>query len=132
MTNSTADLRLPADSAYVAAVRLTTSALAARLGFRVEALEDARVAVSEACSLLLELAGPDESLQIHYGLSTQGLEVSASLGGDPDGSTNEPTAVDEDSFAWQVLATLTTGLTADTTSGRTTISYVSKPATELE
>lgn len=55
MTTSAAvaELRLPASSAFISVLRLTTAGLAARLQFSLDEVEDARVAVSEAGALLL-------------------------------------------------------------------------------
>lgn len=47
------DLRLPADAAYLSVLRTTTAALAARLDLSVDDVEDLRIAVDEAASLLL-------------------------------------------------------------------------------
>ena len=52
------ELRLPAESAYVAVLRMTTAGLAARLDFTLDDIEDLRMAVGEACALVLEHADP--------------------------------------------------------------------------
>ena len=52
------ELRLPAESAYVAVLRMTTAGLAARLDFTLDDIEDLRMAVSEACALVLDDADP--------------------------------------------------------------------------
>ena len=77
-TSPDVELRLPAESAYVAVLRMTTAGLAARLDFTLDDIEDLRMAVGEACALVLEEAD--------------------------SGSDAEP---DEDSFGWQVLTALT-------------------------
>ena len=53
------ELRLPADSAYVSVLRTTTAGLAARLDFTVDDIEDLRIAVDEACAMVLPQADPD-------------------------------------------------------------------------
>ncbi len=127
MTGTSADLRLPADSAYVAAVRLTTAALTARLGFSIDDLEDARVAVSEACTLLLENqadSAAGDLLEIHYELDDQRLGV--------DISAPSYAEIDRASYAWQVLTAVTTDLHTEVVDGRRHISYQSKSATRSE
>ncbi len=52
------ELRLPADSAYVSVLRTTTAGLAARLDFTIDDIEDLRIAVGEACALVLPEADP--------------------------------------------------------------------------
>ena len=56
------ELRLPAESAYVAVLRMTTAGLAARLDFTLDDIEDLRMAVGEACALVLEHADPGGDL----------------------------------------------------------------------
>lgn len=43
-------ISLPNKPEYVSVVRLTTSAIASRIGFNVEEIEDIKVAVAEACT----------------------------------------------------------------------------------
>ena len=129
MSRSSAELRLPADSAYVAAVRLTTAAFAARLDFSIDDLEDARIAVSEACTLLLDVlagTGTDAAgdLEVHYELDERQLGVDISA---PGG-----TSIDQESFAWQLLSAVTTDLRTEIVDGRRHISYLSKSATRSE
>ncbi|MDR0885803.1 MAG: ATP-binding protein [Clostridiales Family XIII bacterium] len=52
-------IKIPIKSEYVSTVRLTISSVAARVGFDVEALDDIKVAVSEACSNVI-LHGTDQ------------------------------------------------------------------------
>ncbi len=47
------DLRVPADPAYLAVVRSTTAGLAARLDLTLDEIEDMRIAVDEACTLVM-------------------------------------------------------------------------------
>ena len=95
------ELRLPAESAYVAVLRMTTAGLAARLDFTLDDIEDLRMAVGEACALVLENANPDGDMYAAFGLSDGSIRVSVSA--DALGDT-EP---DVDSFGWQVLTALT-------------------------
>jgi len=46
-------LSFPARPDYILAVRLTVSAVAERIGFDIEEIEDLKVASAEACTLLL-------------------------------------------------------------------------------
>ena len=47
-TSPDAELRLPADSAYLAVLRTATAGLAARINFTLDDIEDLRIAVDEA------------------------------------------------------------------------------------
>lgn len=112
-----AELRLPADTAHVAVLRMTTAGIAARLDFTLEDIEDLRMAVGEACALVLENAAADASLHASYWLGAGTLRIEVST------ETNGPAGRDEDSFAWQVLCTLGTELTTEATDRRHTIGF---------
>lgn len=94
------ELRLPADGVYASVLRTTTAALAARLDFTIDDIEDLRIAVAEAGALVLPVADPDADLtaRFHLGPGTMTVEVSTGAIDNP-----EP---DRESFAWQVLDTL--------------------------
>lgn len=49
MTQTTSELRLPADTAYIVVAKRAASALAAVAGFDVEAVHDLTIAVAQAC-----------------------------------------------------------------------------------
>src|SRR6476661_9689869 len=99
-------LRVPADGAYVSVLRTMTAGLAARLDFTVDDIEDLRIAVGEACALVLPQATPGGDLEAEFRLMPGTLTVSVSV------PTQGPRAPDYDSFAWQVLSTLTTSASA--------------------
>jgi serine/threonine-protein kinase RsbW len=95
------ELRLPAESAYVAVLRMTTAGLAARLDFTLDDIEDLRMAVGEACALVLEEADAGGDLRAAFDLGDGAIRVSISADSGSDAAT------DEDSFGWQVLTALT-------------------------
>ena len=99
-TRADVELRLPADGAYASVLRTTTAALAARLDFTIDDIEDLRIAVAEAGALVLPAADPgaDITARFHLGAGTMTVEVSTDAIDNP-----EP---DLESFAWQVLDTL--------------------------
>lgn len=100
MTRPDVELRLPGDGAYVAALRTTTAALAARLDFTLEAIEDARMAVGEAAALALEAADPGSDLTTSFWHEPGRLLVTVTV------SATQASHPDRDSFAWTVLATV--------------------------
>ncbi len=55
-------LRIPARPDYILAVRLAVSAVAQRVGFDIDNIEDLKVASAEACTLLL--AGCPQQIDI--------------------------------------------------------------------
>lgn len=75
-------LKLPAAPESVAIARLTASAMASRMGFTVDEVEDLRIAVSELCSVLF---GHDEEtggLELEYAAGPGVLKVTG-WGGEP-------------------------------------------------
>ena len=102
-----AEVRLPADSAYVAVLRMTTAAIAARLDFTLDDIEDLRMAVGEASAMLLERARPGGQLLARYQLGDGRIDVSVSV------DVVDATPPDTDSFAWQVLTTTATEVSAE-------------------
>ena len=108
------ELRLPADGAYVSVLRTTTAGLAARLDFTIDDIEDLRIAVGEACALVLPEADPGSSLLALFHLSPARLTVSVGV------HASSAATPDYDSFAWQVLTTLADA-TVDSTAGRFTV-----------
>ncbi|QZY30163.1 anti-sigma factor [Nocardioides coralli] len=106
------ELRLPADSAYVSVLRTTTAGLAARLDFTIDHIEDLRIAVGEACALVLPEADEGSSLLAEFHLAPSRLTVRVAVTGADIGTP------DYDSFAWQVLDTLASSATAEAGEGK--------------
>jgi serine/threonine-protein kinase RsbW len=94
-------LRVPADSAYVSVLRTMTAGLAARLDFTVDDIEDLRIAVGEACALVLPEAVADGDLEAEFRQTPGTLTISVRV------ETTGRAEPDYESFAWQVLSTLT-------------------------
>jgi serine/threonine-protein kinase RsbW len=111
-----AELRLPADSAYVAVLRMTTAGIAARLDFTLDDIEDLRMAVGEASAMLLDRARPGGRLIARFYLSEDRIEVRVSV------DAVRPSPPDTDSFAWQVLTTTASDVTAEAGDDLLTIS----------
>lgn len=54
MTDAVVQLAIPAKSRYLRLARLTAAGIASDLGFSLQGVEDLRIAVDEACALLIE------------------------------------------------------------------------------
>lgn len=63
MENDLIKLTVPNKPDYVGVVRLTTSAIASRIGFNIEEIEDIKVAIAEAC---IDALDKSEDLCIEY------------------------------------------------------------------
>ena len=92
------ELRVPADPAYLTVVRTASAGLAARLDLTLDEIEDLRIAVDEACTLLLDPAADDAQLTAVFRLGDGTLEVEVR------GPARE--LPERSSFAWAVLEAL--------------------------
>ena len=97
-----AELRLPADSAYLVVLRTATAGLAARINFTLDDIEDLRIAVDEACAILLPQSRPASELQCRFWLGEATMTVSVGT------TCDNPRPPAEHGFAWRVLSALTT------------------------
>jgi serine/threonine-protein kinase RsbW len=59
-------VRMPAESAYLSVLRTATAGLAARLDFTLDEIEDLRIAIDEACAMLLAQAIPGTDLECGF------------------------------------------------------------------
>ncbi|TYL45934.1 anti-sigma factor [Nocardioides sp. BGMRC 2183] len=109
----TVEIRLPADGAYASVLRTLAAGLAARLDFTMEDIEDLRMVVSEAASLVLDQAAADTVLTCTFDLSqTDRLSLEIST------DTTAPASADYENFGWQVLAVLAEDAAIETSATR--------------
>ncbi|GAA3591789.1 hypothetical protein [Kineosporia sp. NBRC 101731] len=101
-STDTVDLRVPADPAYLAMIRTATAGLATRLDLTLDEIEDLRIAVDEACSLLLQgRAHPDRAIHAEFevgppGSGTLSILITGPVSQLPEGR----------GYAWAVLQAL--------------------------
>ena len=98
--DDTVEIRLPADSAYLAVLRTATAGLAARLDFTLDEIEDLRIAVDEASAMLLPAALPGSQLVCRYALGEDELDVTVLV------PTRDAQVPARDTFSWTVLTAL--------------------------
>lgn len=94
------EIRLPADSAYLSILRTATAGLAARLDFTLDEIEDLRIAVDEACAMLLPHAVDTAQLTCRFHLDPATLEVTVTI------PTTRGQLPERDTFSWTVLSAL--------------------------
>jgi serine/threonine-protein kinase RsbW len=117
-------LVVPADGGYLGVLRTATAGLAARLSLTLDEIEDLRIAVDEACAMLLVLtvtsaAGADApptelTCQFTVTEATLSIEVSVPIAA----GVALPGA---QSFSWQVLAALAGEVSSVTSNRRAAI-----------
>jgi len=91
---------MPAEGAYLSVLRTATAGLAARLDFTLDEIEDLRIAVDEACAMLLSQAVPGTSLDCTFTLGRDRMTIAVSV------LSQAGRAPASDSFAWTVLSAL--------------------------
>ena len=117
------EVRLPADGAFASVLRTVASGLAVRLDFTIDDIEDLRMAVSEACALVLPHA--DEGADLHAAFHLSPDEIVAVL----SVAAQQPEPTDPDAWAWQVLTALTAGASQSGVDGRFAVSMTVRSST---
>jgi serine/threonine-protein kinase RsbW len=88
-------------ASFLPVVRAATAGLAARLSLTFDEIEDLRIAVDEACAMVLSLPGErPAALTCRYEVLADALRVRVSVPVDPTASLPAGR-----SFAWRVLTT---------------------------
>jgi serine/threonine-protein kinase RsbW len=93
-------VRMPAESAYLSVLRTATAGLAARLDFTLDEIEDLRIAIDEACAMLLAQAIPGTDLECGFELGADQVTITVSV------TAAQAKMPARDTFAWTVLSAL--------------------------
>ena len=120
-------LVVPADGGYLAVLRTATAGLAARLQFTLDEIEDLRIAVDEACAMLLTLAGVEATggteLTCQFQVTEESLSIEVAI------PVRDDTALPSgQSFSWQVLTALAGEVTAESSGGQAAIRLTKRRA----
>ena len=91
---------MPAEGAYLSVLRTATAGLAARLDFTLDEIEDLRIAVDEACAMLLTQAIPGTNLECAFDLGADEMTITVSV------VSARPRMPAKDTFSWTVLSAL--------------------------
>jgi serine/threonine-protein kinase RsbW len=94
------ELRVPTSRTQLPAVRAMAGDLAMRMDFDLDAVEDLRLAVDEACATLASVALGGSPLTVVFEVSREDLRIEAWV------PTEAGVDVPRDGFGWAVLATL--------------------------
>ncbi len=101
------ELRVPTTPTQLPAVRAMAGDLAIRMDYDLDAVEDLRLAVDEACATLAAIGLRSAPLTVVFETTRAGLHIDAWV------PTADGTDVPRDGFGWAVLQTL-----ADNVDGR--------------
>jgi serine/threonine-protein kinase RsbW len=119
------ELHVPADPAYLAVLRTASAGLAARMDLTLDEIEDLRIAVDEACALLLgDNAGPQDRLGAVFDIGADTLTVTV--------AGPATTLPERSSFAWAVLEALVGSIETRTREGRCSIVLKHQRARRLQ
>ncbi len=113
-------VRVPAVGAYVATLRLTAASLAARCDLTIDDIEDLRLAVDEACALLLPHANANATLDARFVLTNGCLAVTTSV------ASADEASPDRTGFAWSVLCALASDVNVDGAPGQLAITVTKR------
>ena len=100
MSRDHVTVTMPAEGAYLSVLRTATAGLAARLDFTLDEIEDLRIAVDEACAMLLAQAIPGTGLKCAFDLDSDQMTITVSV------VAAQPRVPAKDTFAWTVLSAL--------------------------
>jgi serine/threonine-protein kinase RsbW len=114
-------LSVPADGAYLGVLRTAAAGLAARLYFTLDEVEDLRIAVDEACAMLIRIATPGAALRCRFALTDDELGVEVAVPTAPDATLPAPS-----SFAWKVLTALAGSPSASVVDATATIALTAR------
>jgi serine/threonine-protein kinase RsbW len=114
-------LTVPADGGYLGVLRTATAGLAARLHFALDEIEDLRIAVDEACAMLLAIATKDAELECRFAVTDDALTVEVTVT-----TVRGAKLPAESSFAWKVLTALTTAAAAEVHGRHATIRLLTR------
>jgi len=93
-------VRMPAEGAYLSVLRTAAAGLAARLDFTLDEIEDLRIAIDEACAMLLSQAIPGTDLECGFELGADQVTITVSV------TAAHARMPARDTFAWTVLSAL--------------------------
>lgn len=119
------DVHVGADPDQVPLVRSFAADIAMRVDFDLDAIEDLRMAVDEACSLLVRAAAPGSRLHCAFELEPGALRVRVTV------AATDATPPSADPLAWQILTALADDLAErvepDGDAQRITVEFLARP-----
>ncbi len=97
---SRVQVTIPADPARLPLLRSIAAAMAVSLDFDIDTMADLRMAVDELAATVVTRARPGSPVRVEFMTEGDAVAVSALA------SASDPDPIDEGSFGWMVLSTL--------------------------
>ncbi len=116
ITSDLVVLVVPGETSYLGVLRTATAGMAARLQMTLDEIEDLRIAVDEACAILIPLAIRGAEVTCRFTVTADALCIEVSV---PAPDTDKLPG--NSSFSWQVLTALAGQVSADGRDGHATI-----------
>jgi serine/threonine-protein kinase RsbW len=114
------ELRVPAASAFIAVLRSVTAGLAARCDLTLDDIEDLRIAVDEACALLLPVAEVGAMLATSFTLEPGELVITVQV------PIRTGAELSRSGFGWTVLEALASEVHTDQSADALTITLTKR------
>jgi len=108
-------LTVPADASFVFLVRTTASAVCAQADFTVDTLYDVRLAVDEACALVIADAPDGSDLTTGFAVEDNTVHIELSA------PSTRLQPLQTNTFAWTVLTALVDRVETQVREGRLTV-----------
>ena len=101
------ELHTTASVIAIPTIRTVAADLAARADFDLDSIDDLRMAVDDACAMLVRIAAPNATLSCSFTVQAERIELAAEVDAD-DSAGPLPTR----SFGWRVLESLADDVSA--------------------
>lgn len=112
MSDESVRLRFPANAGHLVLARAAAASVCARLDFPLDRLDDVKLAIDEACALLLADAAPETDLRVNLLPHAEGrVEISVTA------TTRRGRTPKKYSFSWTVLSALVDTVASEATAG---------------
>jgi serine/threonine-protein kinase RsbW len=118
--NGVVELRVPASSAFIAVLRSVTAGLAARCDLTLDDIEDLRIAVDEACALLVPVAEAGAVLATSFTLEPGELAITVQV------PVRTGAELSRTGFGWTVLEALVSEVRTDESADTMTITLTKR------
>jgi serine/threonine-protein kinase RsbW len=97
------EVRVDVDPFWMSSLRGLVTDLAIKADFDLDAVADLTLATDEACSELIGISNPEDTLACNFAIDAQRITITASVAAD---WWRTSAAIPTDTFGWRVMSTL--------------------------